>query len=127
VQQQFIETIAIGRCMANNNMGLQASAFIKMGSELMQEHPIRWSLKAFFLTAVAWNAIAQTTPDAGSLLRETERQQRQLHQPAPQAPPLTRLSRGAGEVSDIRPELADFAHLSASPGPAGQLAHLRRL
>ena len=39
------------------------------------------------LGATTWGAAAQTTPDAGSLLREAERQPRQLPTPGPQAIP----------------------------------------
>ena len=42
---------------------------------------------AFLLVSLAHATFAQTAPDAGAILRETERQQRQLPTPGPQAIP----------------------------------------
>jgi hemolysin activation/secretion protein len=50
----------------------------------------QWPLAAILLSGLSAAALSQTTPvipDAGSLLRETERQQRQLPKPGPQAIP----------------------------------------
>ena len=48
---------------------------------------LAFSGSTLLLASVA--ATAQTAPDAGAILRETERQQRQLPKPAPQAVPQT--------------------------------------
>ena len=47
----------------------------------------RQVLAACTLLMASYACVAQTAPDAGTLLRETERQQRQLPTPAPQALP----------------------------------------
>ena len=55
----------------------------------MHKQHVRLAFCAFLLTNVALVAHAQTAPDAGALLRETERQPRQLPKPVPQAVPKT--------------------------------------
>ncbi|PKO92018.1 MAG: ShlB/FhaC/HecB family hemolysin secretion/activation protein [Betaproteobacteria bacterium HGW-Betaproteobacteria-10] len=46
-----------------------------------------WSLAALLLASLSTSALGQTVPDAGSLLKEQERQRPQLPKPAPQAVP----------------------------------------
>jgi hemolysin activation/secretion protein len=46
-----------------------------------------WPMAALLLAGISASAIGQTTPDAGAILREAERQPRQLPKPGPQAVP----------------------------------------
>jgi hypothetical protein len=50
------------------------------------------------VSAAIINAQAQQLPDAGSLLRENERQQPQLPKPAPQAVPQTPMAKPQGDL-----------------------------
>ena len=50
------------------------------------------------LLVLSYSCVAQTAPDAGSLLRENERQQRQLPQPGPRTVPKAPAASDAGAV-----------------------------
>ena len=61
----------------------------------LRQHPIA---VAIALALLSGSLTAQTAPDAGSLLRESERQAPRLPQPAPQAVPQAPLAPDANAV-----------------------------